>query len=103
MTPDTLGPGDHLHAALKRRFGAKIVAACRCKAWIRKMNAWGPAGCRQRIRLIVGHLRRQARKRRWWKLAALVPGANLGLRMLVMEAINQAELERAIEKGPTDD
>lgn len=87
--PKPPGPGDHLHALLLKWLGAEMTAGCKCKDWIRKMNAWGPAGCRTHLDKIVDHMVGEA-KRRKWKVAAM-PGCRTITRQLVLWAIRRAE------------
>lgn len=58
------GVGDFLHEDLLR-LGFGISADCRCAAWIRKMNAWGPSGCLEHLTEIIAHLLDEAGKRHW--------------------------------------
>jgi FkbM family methyltransferase len=58
-------PGDHLHAAIVRKFGEWPRPACKCGDHISKMNMWGLEKCRQKINLIIGWLRVEGMRRGW--------------------------------------
>ena len=47
--------GDEL-AKLIPAWAVKDGAGCQCKAWQKKMNGWGVAGCQQKRDTIVAHL-----------------------------------------------
>lgn len=87
------GPGDHLHESILKWTGETVTKTCACKNRIKKMNQWGPRGCRRHLREIVGWLRGEARKRRWWRYAVTLPGARFFIRRLVLDAIRRAEME----------
>ena len=57
--------GDHLHALVKKDIGAKMQTGCNCPGWITKMNAWGPAGCREHRKEIIDHMIEEAERRKW--------------------------------------
>jgi hypothetical protein len=61
----TLGPGDVLHNLMADRLGVGLTLGCNCKAWIEKMNYWGPQGCREKLDKIVDALVAEARRRDW--------------------------------------
>ena len=87
------GPGDYLHDMILRWTGEGMTLGCDCKAWIAKMNAWGPAGCREHLNEIVAHMLEEAKKR-GWKLAGL-PGAATVAGLAVRRACRMAEKAEA--------
>jgi hypothetical protein len=87
------GPGDYLHETIKHWTGEDIERGCQCKAWIDRMNAWGPAGCREHLNEIVAHMLSEAKKR-GWKLAGL-PGAATVAGLAVRRACRMAEKAEA--------
>ncbi len=91
------GPGDYLHERIERWTGEKMTADCPCKDRLRRMNAWGPAGCREHLDEIVVWLVDEAMRRGrepggsvWLNLAGW-PGARFVCRRLVLSAIREAE------------
>jgi hypothetical protein len=89
-------PGYHLHRLIRRWFGQKFADNCKCKETIRKMNRWGPAGCREHLDEIVSVMRAEARHRDWWlRLLAAMPGVEYPMQELVLLAIELAEHELA--------
>lgn len=87
------GPGDYLHEMIKRWTGEDIERGCQCKAWIDRMNAWGPAGCREHLDEIVAHMLSEAKKR-GWKLTGM-PGAKTVAGLAVKRACRMAEKAEA--------
>ena len=111
-----MGPGDHLHDLIRERTGREPDLSCNCRAWIRRMNTWGPRGCRKKMKLIVAKLAREARSRpiQWqavpvakdgtllnsrlqgfWRGTLWLPGAGVFLHVyierMVTEAISRSE------------
>jgi hypothetical protein len=63
---------------------------------IRKMNRWGPQGCRDNIEEIVTVMRAEAKTRRWWlRLAVAMPGVRRPMKELVLLAIERSEATAA--------
>jgi len=93
------GPGDYLHDAILRWVGESPTADCQCRSRIARMNAWGPAGCREHLEEIVGWLAEEAKKRGWWRYAVCMPGSRLFLRRLVLRAIRKTEREAGVNLG----
>lgn len=89
------GAGDFLHGRILELFDENIMATCNCASWIARMNAWGPAGCREHYKEIVDHLLDEAKKLDWWKHLAKIPIVPRWWisRNLVMPSIRQAEKE----------
>jgi hypothetical protein len=88
------GPGDCLHDAIFYWTGEIPNDDCPCLDYIRRMNRWGPRKCRQRIRVIVGWLRNEAKKRKWvLRFGVAVPGVRFAIRRLVKNAIKESERE----------
>lgn len=58
------GPGTRLKKILAS-MGIHDTAGCGCENMLRKMNAWGPDGCRTHRQEIVDHLRAKAAERGW--------------------------------------
>ncbi len=85
------GPGDYLHLAILKWVGEGPTRKCGCNDRIAKMNAWGPAVCREKIDTIVDWLADEAKKRGWWKYAVAVPGSKLFIKRMVLGAIKQSE------------
>ena len=95
------GVGSQLWRLLES-LGVKLSARCDCLAWARKLNDWGPAGCRLARAEITDHLR-TARAELGWSAAvtAAVAAVRTGLAWrinpidpygsLVDEAIRRAE------------
>ena len=86
------GPGTELHKKLKRPlkvlgflWRVPIDTGCGgCARYARKMNAWGCAGCRERIDKIADHLRKQAKKQD-------LPFNRPIAKLLIYRAIRRAE------------
>jgi hypothetical protein len=114
------GVGSHLWRLLES-LGVRHSDECDCLAWAERMNAWGPAGCRQQRAAIVAHMRDSARNYGWGDLAkaaakALMTGLAWQLNPLDLygslldEAIRRAESEvppldhgqRTTDNGPID-
>lgn len=87
------GPGDLLHEMIKRWTGEDIETGCQCRSWIVRMNAWGPAGCREHLDEIVAHMLSEAKKR-GWTLAGL-PGVTTVAALAVRRACRLVEKEIA--------
>ena len=87
------GPGDYLHNMILRWTGEGMTLGCDCKAWIARMNDWGPAGCLQHIDEIVAHMLSEAKKR-GWKLTGM-PGAKTVVGLAVRRACRMAEKAEA--------
>lgn len=87
-----LGCGDYL-AQLLATLEQTKTAGCGCGPMLDKMNAWGPAGCREHRAEIVAHLVKQSKA----KSTELPFGLDLAdlLGELVDEAIRLAELSSA--------
>jgi hypothetical protein len=90
-----MGVGDLLKQSIQS-YGYKDFAGCDCQSMVRKMNRWGPEGCRKRIEAIVGHLEDAAKKTGWVERFVLAtPGINAiakwGIEKLVMDAIENTE------------
>ena len=98
--------GDILHNLLRDKLGTGFKTGCACKAWIAKMNEWGPKGCRENLVKIVNALLAEAKRREWQldgrpilskvaRIGACVPGsmcfARAWARRLVREAIRRSE------------
>lgn len=67
FTPEKQKPGigDSLHMIIKRRctrLGIRLPTSCKCRMWARKMNRWGPEGCRKHRAVIVEHLVKEMRR-----------------------------------------
>ena len=89
------GPGTCLHDAIVRWTGEFPNAGCQCRRRIERMNQWGPATCRQKLKRIVGWLRSEARKRNWvLRFGVAVPGAQFAIRRMVLNAIEESEREQ---------
>ena len=97
------GVGSQLWRLLEG-LGIKHTPTCPCLDWAERMNAWGPAGCRQQADVITAHMRRSARAYGWQSLtkAALKAAAKTTqwklnparpFRSLLDEAIRRAEAE----------
>jgi len=84
----TNGPGDCLHRAIERRTGEEPKLSCGCRSRIARMNAWGPAGCREHLDEIVGWLLEEAERRGW--RSAKLPGARWAVKRLVLAAIKES-------------
>lgn len=89
------GPGDFLHDAILKWVGEGPTRECSCKDRINKMNAWGPAGCREHLQEIGDWLVEEAGKRGWWKYAVIVPGSRYFIDQMIFGAIEAAEREQA--------
>ena len=84
--------GYHMHRLVRRWFGQGFSASCRCKEMIRKMNDWGPQGCREHLDEIVAVMRAEARRRGWWlRLAPRLPGAGRPMQAMVLLAIERSK------------
>lgn len=71
--PPPKGPGTELKKILAS-LGIHDSVGCGCENMLRKMNAWGPAGCRTHRQEIIDHLREKARERGWVLTEALPIG-----------------------------
>jgi hypothetical protein len=65
-------------------FGIKEKKGCGCKEMMSQMNAWGVDGCRERMPVIVAHLREKSLER------GFVPLPDIAFRGLVELAIANA-------------
>lgn len=85
-------PGTRLMLLL-REFQVKPKKGCKCFEYIRKMDSWGVAKCRERIAEIVDHLLEEAAA----ASTELPFGLDLRelLAMLVERAITEAEAVKA--------
>lgn len=87
-----LGPGDWLHISILKWVGEVPTRQCGCTDRIAKMNAWGPAVCREKIDTIVDWLTDEAKKRGWWKVVVAVPIIpRLFIRKMILDAIQKVE------------
>jgi hypothetical protein len=97
------GPGSHLWLLLEG-IGVKHSPKCKCVAFARQMNAWGPQGCKARRAEIVENMRTNAEAYGWRTLATATAKAvltGLAWRLnpldlygsLVDEAIRRSEAE----------
>jgi hypothetical protein len=104
------GVGSHLWRLLSS-LGIEHRDDCDCLSWAERMNAWGPAGCRQQRADIVTHMRASAQNYGWGdlaKAAAKAIATGLALRInpldvygsLLDEAIRLAEAD--IPPAPID-
>lgn len=90
-----IGPGGALMGVLQR-LGVRAGEGCQCAARAAAMNAWGPAGCRERKAEIVAWLREAYAETSWVAVlraggrAALL-GMPLTIEGLVDHAIRLAE------------
>ena len=89
VQPVSKGPGDYLHDLILRWTGEGMTLGCDCKAWITKMNDWGPSGCREHLDEIVAHMLKEAKKR-GWKLTGM-PGAKTVAGLAIKRACRMAE------------
>ena len=104
--------GPLLHRLLQDKLGAGFKSGCDCKEWLAKMNAWGPAGCREHLTEIVDTLMAEATRRDWKlegrpllsKAACVGTKYSLGkafaqrwARKLVLKAIERSE--QLVHKG----
>jgi hypothetical protein len=123
-----LGPGDYLHNLILKWVGEGPTRKCGCEDRIRKMNEWGPDGCREHLEEIVGWLVEQAEKHEWVKKITItingekktkgppvqarlarwltkLPGGKIPLAMacrrMVLKAIRQAENQRLSANVPS--
>ncbi|MGD9126798.1 MAG: hypothetical protein PVH19_05405 [Planctomycetia bacterium] len=95
-SPRPRGPGDYLHAAILRLTGEDYQPGCGCDDMVHRMNAWGPAGCRDHINDIAQKILTEAaaRKKRW-KLLTSLPGATLFIKLMIRSAIRKSERKPA--------
>ena len=87
------GTGTILHRMIKDRTGEDYTPNCGCNDMVRRMNAWGPAGCREHLNEIVTKMHTEAKNRPKWKLLASLPGVKLVMKRMVLSAIREAERE----------
>lgn len=85
------GPGTILHRKIKQHTGEDYTPDCPCADMARRMNAWGPSGCRAHLDEIVAKMLTEAKNRPKWKLLASLPGAKLVMKRMVLSAIREAE------------
>ena len=83
------GPGTILHRMIKERTGEDYTPECGCNDMVRRMNAWGPSGCRAHIDEIVTKMHTEAKNRPKWKLLVALPGAKLVIKRMVLSAIRE--------------
>lgn len=67
------GPGTELKRILTR-LGITETGGCGCTDMLRRMNAWGVAGCREHREEIIAYLRAKAAERGWVLTSALPVG-----------------------------
>ncbi len=93
------GVGSTLHNILRQRHGI-VPKKCDCREWIEKMNAWGPAGCREHMDEIADHLFSQAATNpqvsKWIRMAVNIPvlgvaAAKHHIKSLIQDAIDMTE------------
>ena len=89
--PAHRGPGTILHRMIKKRTGEDYTPDCGCNDMVRRMNAWGPSGCREHLDEIVTKMHTEAKNRPKWKLLASLPGVKLFMKRMVLAAIREAE------------
>ena len=82
------GPGTELHGLIRQFFGQDYAANCGCENMVRKMNAWGPDGCREHMDEIVDKMIHEGKKRKL--LASSLPGARLVAKRVVSLAIRRS-------------
>jgi hypothetical protein len=88
-------------------FGFSPKKNCGCNDWIRKMDAWGPAGCREHREEILAHLQKSYDQTTFWQrtkaaAVAILNGLPLSIAGCVDEAVlraQKAEAERAIQEA----
>ena len=106
--------GHVLAQLINRLTGEKSTVTCGCSKWIRRMNEWGPEGCRKNIDRIVKRLIFYSRKHGWkfksipgtnWvgRTLAYTPGAKQAAKQLVLHAIRQAEKQAKTAKNTPPD
>lgn len=112
LPPVEEGVGTELHKLLAE-LGITPDSSCPCEAMRQKMNAWGPAGCREHREEILAHLRTAYSQTDWptvfaaclagigmvWKINPLHP-IESGLAALLDEASERAERQAAEAKPP---
>lgn len=68
------GPGTELTLLLKS-YGVEATTSCPCKAYARRMNAWGVVGCREHRQEIVDWLKTHREQSSWrTQLRAVLTG-----------------------------
>jgi len=67
-------PGHQLQRIIARLLGQEAVLGCGCGSMIARMNAWGPAGCREHLDELTDRLVEVATVRQW--NLELEPGVN---------------------------
>lgn len=85
------GPGTVLKAML-RKLKVHPEPGCGCRDYARKMNEWGPEGCRRELSEIVARLTKEAVKRK-------IPVPEYLVRSLVLRAIKVSESRGASVLG----
>jgi len=63
--PSFHGVGWHLHRLIREETGEDIIPGCGCEAWMRKLDQWGPDGCREHRDEIAEKMVAEAAKRGW--------------------------------------
>ena len=97
--PAVKGPGDHLHDVIAERLGRRPKGACRCQEMVRRMNASGVKGCRERHAEIVAHLMQQRRSLpRAYRVMMRLPGGRLLARRQAQRMVDEA-MRRAVTGG----
>ena len=89
------GPGTELHKIIRRLFGQEYAANCGCADMVRRMNAWGPDGCREHVDEIVDKMMLEGKSRKM--LAAKLPGARMVSKRVVLMAIRRSERAAAFD------
>ena len=101
---NTKKAGTHLHNLIKKYLQEDYSEGCGCESMVRKMNAWGPDGCREHLDEIVDKMTEAAKSRGWKKrLLASVPFVSrAGMKAMVLMAIRLAEKEATTEQSSVD-
>lgn len=68
--PRSKGAGDHLKEIIAI-VGGKMRHDCGCEDMARKMNEWGPDGCRENRQTVTDKLRENAAKLGWWEMVVI--------------------------------
>lgn len=86
------GAGAHLHAVVKQYTGQDYKPGCGCRELAGKMDAHPPQWSLDNLKMIVGKLRGEARRRNWWlNIAMLLPGTKRPIVWMVKEAVRRAQ------------
>jgi hypothetical protein len=92
--------------ALIQLLGMKPVPGCHCKSMARKMNNWGPAGCRENRDEIIAHLNKAySEQSTWATVRAACIAAVSGAAFEWLNPLDPAGslLDRAIESAESRD